>query len=325
MNYRSLNDLSGLVTRFAGRIDHDIDLVVGIPRSGMLAASIIALKLNLPLTDLYSFLRNDELKRGSTRTYKRNELLRAQDARKILLVDDSVATGQSLNQALEKLQQAGYDGQMLTLAGFAEKKNAHKVDICLEVVEQPRVFEWNVMHHGIISHACLSLEGVLCEPPSAAQKADEALYRKYLSEARPLIIPSVKTAHLITGRAEKHRAETEAWLAAHGVQYGKLHMMEVPADEEQRARLQKFKASVYASDSFARLFIERDPLQAQEIVKTTQKPVYCLEANEMYVPGKMALMKVEVLHSGYKLGAKARTLLRRTLGQVLPARHAGGG
>lgn len=66
MNYRSLNDLSRLSTECAGKIPNDVDLVVGIPRSGMLVASIIALKQNLPLTDLYSFLRNDDLKKGST-------------------------------------------------------------------------------------------------------------------------------------------------------------------------------------------------------------------------------------------------------------------
>ena len=59
MNYRSLNDLSRLSTECASQIPDDIELVIGIPRSGMLVASIIALKQNLPLTDLYSFLRND--------------------------------------------------------------------------------------------------------------------------------------------------------------------------------------------------------------------------------------------------------------------------
>ncbi|MFC3607959.1 phosphoribosyltransferase family protein [Stutzerimonas tarimensis] len=325
MNYRSLNDLAGLITRHASRIDNDVDLVVGIPRSGMLAASIISLKLNLPLTDLYSFLRNDELKRGSTRTYKRNQLQRAQDARKILLVDDSVATGQSLNEALEKLRQVKYPGEIQTLAGFAEKKNAYRVDVCLEEVEQPRVFEWNVMHHGIIAHACLSIDGVLCEPPNAEQLGDDAAYQAFIRDARPLFIPSVKAAHLVTGRPEKYRELTEDWLARHGVEYGRLHMMEVPADDFERAPLQRFKADVYRKDSFARLYIERDPLQAQEIVKASHKPVYCLDANEMYVPGKAALMKVEVLHSGYKAGAKARSLLRKTLAHILPARPANGG
>ena len=47
MNYRSLNDLSRLSTAGACQIPNDVELVVGIPRSGMLAASIIALKLNI--------------------------------------------------------------------------------------------------------------------------------------------------------------------------------------------------------------------------------------------------------------------------------------
>ena len=56
MNYRSVNDLNHCIVANLHRLPRDIDLVVGIPRSGVLAASLIALHLNLPLVDLDGFI-----------------------------------------------------------------------------------------------------------------------------------------------------------------------------------------------------------------------------------------------------------------------------
>ncbi len=103
MNYRSVNDLSRLVTRHAGKVPGDVELVVGIPRSGMLVASMIAIKLNRPLTDLYSFLRNDDLQPTGTLAHNSKQLTKPLEARKILLVDDSIASGGSMAAAAEQV------------------------------------------------------------------------------------------------------------------------------------------------------------------------------------------------------------------------------
>ena len=282
MNYRSLNDLSRLSIECAGRIPSDIELVIGIPRSGMLIASVIALKQNLPLTDLYSFLRNDDLKKGNTRTYKHAGLTKPQDAKKVLLIDDSISSGNSMRAAVEQLK-AVYGGQVVTLAGFAERHNRQHVDMYLELVEQPRVFEWNIMHHPFLQQACLDIDGVLCLDPTIDENDDGPKYRAFLSGTRPLFIPSVKVAHLVTSRLEKYRAETEEWLHRNGVQYGTLHMLDLPTAEERRRQNVhgKFKASVYSKQPTTRLFIESEVKQAVEIMNLSGKPVYCIETNEM--------------------------------------------
>ena len=56
MNYRSINDLNETILRKLHLISRDIDLVVGVPRSGMLPANLLALYLNLPYTDIHSFI-----------------------------------------------------------------------------------------------------------------------------------------------------------------------------------------------------------------------------------------------------------------------------
>ena len=48
MNYRSFADMNNDLVRNLARFPHDVDLIVGIPRSGMLPANLLALYLNKP-------------------------------------------------------------------------------------------------------------------------------------------------------------------------------------------------------------------------------------------------------------------------------------
>jgi uncharacterized HAD superfamily protein/adenine/guanine phosphoribosyltransferase-like PRPP-binding protein len=286
MNYRTLNDLSFLVNRCASRVPRDIDLVVGVTRSGMLAASMIALKLNLPLTDLRSFERNDDIDQHETAPQPLQVLHKPQSARKVLLVDDTLDTGSTMTAAMQRVSRA-FDGEIVTLAAFIVPDAESRVDAFLEVVPQPRFFEWNIMHHEIIGHACLDIDGVLCEDPTEEENDDGERYIRFLQAAAPLHIPTTHAAHLVTSRLEKYRKETEEWLDRHGVRYGQLHMLDLPSAAERR-RLNahhKRKAEVYRNDPNALLFIESEKRQALEILDYAQKPVFCIETNQMYVPG----------------------------------------
>ncbi len=289
MNYRTLNDLSRLVNRCAGKLPRDIDLVVGVTRSGMLAASMIALKLNLPLTDLRSFERNDDVDHHETTSQPASELHKPLAAGKILLVDDTLDTGATMNGALGRVGRV-FDGAVVTLAAFVVPESQDRVDAFLEVVPQPRFFEWNIMHHEIIGHACLDIDGVLCVDPTHEENDDGERYLEFLRTAAPLHIPTTQAAHLVTSRLEKYRKETEEWLQRHGVRYGQLHMLDLPSAAERR-RLNahhKRKAEVYKNDRNALLFIESEHRQALEIMEYAQKPVFCIDTNQMYVPGMPA-------------------------------------
>lgn len=291
MNYRAIGDLSFLVNEQVGSIPHDVDLIVGIPRSGMLVASILSLKLNLPLTDLYSFKRNDPLKKGNTRVYKNDQLAHPHEAKKILLVDDSIASGNSMREAVTLVKET-FDGEILTMVAFAEKSNLDQVDIHLEAVEQPRVFEWNILHHSVINYACVDLDGVLCAPHGSTQ-----LQASDCVGAKPLFIPSAEIAHLVTTRPARYRAETEAWLQEHGVRYGQLHMFEEPNPPQQQGTAWKaaFKAQVYRNDPHSVLYVERRADHAREIMRLSNKPVFCLATNEMLNPGSSLLALKEQL------------------------------
>ena len=90
MNFKSFNNLAEDIKKNLYKIHlEDYDLVVGIPRSGMIPAYMIGLYLNLLVTDLEGFIKNQSLKKPSVRNLKKL-INRPHDARKVLLIDDSI-------------------------------------------------------------------------------------------------------------------------------------------------------------------------------------------------------------------------------------------
>src|SRR5687768_3323437 len=105
MNYRSFSDLRHLIVKSIPKLQfQNFDLIVGIPRSGMVPAYIIALYLNKKCCDIDSLINNATLRTGSTRRAK-NLIMNSHEAKKILLVDDSIDSGVSLTNELQKLPQ----------------------------------------------------------------------------------------------------------------------------------------------------------------------------------------------------------------------------
>lgn len=287
MNYRSIADLSRVIREGAHKVPADVDLIVGIPRSGMLPANMLALHLNRKVCDLSSFLGNLPIMHGYTRQSSHAQLNFPQDAQHILVIDDSVNSGASMEAAKGLMEKAVAGKRVTYSAAYATADSTHKVDIHFEVVPQPRAFEWNLMHRSLLDECCVDIDGVLCHDPLPEENDDGAAYRKFLLGARPLVVPTYPVGHLVTSRLEKYREETMAWLSMRGIVYRHLHMLDLP-DAATRRNLGAhgiFKASIYASLTDARLFIESEPYQALEISRKAGKPALCYSNQTLYSPG----------------------------------------
>ena len=200
MNYRSIKDLSSTVRKNLYKIPRDVDLIVGIPRSGMIAANIIALYLNLKFCDLHSFINNIPISHGLSRQVRYPELIRPSDAQHVLIVDDSVLTGQSIDLTRKQVAQCGMVANYTYCVIYAASFSTMYPDIFLEVVELPRIFEWNVLHHPLLDKCCVDIDGILCLDPTHKQNDDGATYMEFLAKAHPLVIPSYTIGHLVTSR-----------------------------------------------------------------------------------------------------------------------------
>ncbi|WP_126174429.1 phosphoribosyltransferase family protein [Altericroceibacterium xinjiangense] len=312
MNFRSISDLNADIVANLHRIPSDVDVVVGIPRSGMLPASIIALARNLPLAEVRGFAEGRLLSSGSTRVAARSSI-GFEEVRHALIVDDSTHTGTSLNEARALLAPLAKQMKLTFCAIYSAHASHPEADVTFVHLPQPRVFEWNVMHHAVLSQACVDIDGVLCLDPTDEQNDDADRYLNFLREATPRPIPSRRIAALVTSRLEKYRPETEAWLAAKGIEYERLVMLDLPSAEERR-RLGAhgtFKGEYYRKSN-ATLFIESELRQAEEIARISGKPVLSIEGSVMCYPGlsPLALLqKARSAHPGKKLVGVAKRML----------------
>jgi uncharacterized HAD superfamily protein len=283
MQFRSIADLNRTVISHLHRLPRDIDVVVGIPRSGMLPATLVSLHLNLPLADLDGFLAGRVLQAGVTRRHARLDIDPSRPLH-ALVIDDSALTGDSLRLAQDRVLAAAAPHKFTYCIVYATPEFKQDA-IVLERVRGSRVFEWNVLHHSIVSKSCVDIDGVLCLDPTAAQNDDGTRYLEFIADAQRLRIPTRKIGWLVTNRLEKYRRSTEIWLERAGVVYDRLVMLDLP-DAETRRRLQihsTHKGNFYRSCN-ASLFIESELKQAQEIANISGKAVLSLEGPVMCLP-----------------------------------------
>ena len=282
MRYVTIKELSDMVRNNLWRIPHDIDLVVGIPRSGMLPANMIALFLNKRLTDIDSFVES-----GKVFGYglSRGKFIMEEEIKKVLVVDDSIYTGASLADAKKKLDTiTDRNYEYIFCSPIATSAGAEKVDLSFDIIDDDRVFEWNIFHHSILNSACIDIDGVLCVDPS--EDDDGEKYQTFLQTAKPLFTPTCRINTLVSCRLEKYRPMTEEWLKRNGITYDQLIMLDFPNKAARVAwnKHGEYKGEYYKQRGDCLLFIESSYKQAKTIVEISSKPVYCVETNSLMLP-----------------------------------------
>ena len=291
MKFVTLAELAGTIRKNVHKIPHDVDFVIGVPRSGVIAAGIIAEFLNAPLIDVDSFAKFGALPTGGRRS--RFHMRPVTERSRVLVVDDTIFHGWSLQETKNKLapfaRKFGYE--FVYLAVFLEGPN-DGVDIWLEDLRRYTdgyttfvLYEWNIFHHvpKLMGECIYDIDGVLCLDPPDERSGRP--YLDYLPNAVPLFTPTVKVGELVTYRLEKYRELTEWWLYSQGVKYGALTMFPAKSYDE-RAGMgispAAFKADIYRLRPWAKLFVESDDRQAREIYGLAGKPVYSVETNKIY-------------------------------------------
>ena len=276
MRYVTIAELSDMIRKNLWKIPHDIDLVVGIPRSGLMVANMIALYLNKRLSDIDSFIDGRVLSCGNNRSH----MVRQSEIKKVLVVDDSVHSGNAISRAKEKLSAVTSQYDFFFFAPIVTSSGAHHVNAHAIIIDDTRIFEWNLFHHPQINCSCLDMDGVLCRDPEIDDDGEK--YRHFITTTEPIFLPTTTIDTIITCRLEKYRTITEEWLHKHGVQYNHLIMLNFP-DKKSRLSWGKhgeYKAEYYTNSSNS-LFIESSLSQAEIIANISGKPVICIETNEL--------------------------------------------
>lgn len=285
MEYITLNDLNNTIRKNLHKIPHDIDFVIGIPRSGMIVASIISEFINCPLIDIDSFCAGMKPHGGG-----RLNLFNIKPTNKVLVVDDTTFSGKSMREAKKKLKDFTYD--FIYCVAFLEGDDGEKeIDFHLRDMRHKDegwynicLYEYNLMNHypHVMQKIMWDLDGVFCVNPT--QDSDEEKYVEYIKNATPLFTPKVQLNSIVTYRCVKYRPETIEWLEKNGIKYNQLVMVNAQNWFERHQICPSsahYKAMIY-KNSPAQLFIESEDNQAQEIQRISQKPVLCIETNKLY-------------------------------------------
>lgn len=273
----------------------------------MLAASIIGLALNTKITDFESYLDDRPLAPNNTRVPRGSELKLPSTASSVLIVDDSIHSGSSMQTIRDRLSDKIRVQKLTFCTIYASSQATHQVDLHLEILENPRSFEWNMLHRPMLSQCCVDIDGILCVDPTDEQNDDGGNYVSFLENATPLMLPTYPAGHLVTSRLEKYRRETEGWLKKHGVSYVSLHMLDLP-DAHTRRTLgchAEFKARIYRGLPDTVLFLESEPSQANEIARLAGKPVVCFKTQKLISPS------VSYAMLSNKTQATGRSMIRR--------------
>ncbi|HUB16438.1 MAG TPA: phosphoribosyltransferase family protein [Acetobacteraceae bacterium] len=248
------------------------DAVVGVMRGGMVPATMVSCMLALPLF-MIGWVRH---------TGTGSWIGPAPDGKRILLVDDCCATGETMRAMRDVV--LGHAAECATLAiAYDPETTSHVPDFAHPVRELFR-FPWERGEATTTARALratgapadrtteapfvgLDLDGVfLPDVPRSEYNADlTAALRRRQVIAPYTAMPQFARdrAVVITGRPEEDRAQTEAWLMRWG--YSELTLecrpAEVPGDVASVARYKAATATRWGCTHF----VESDPEQAIRI------------------------------------------------------------
>ena len=262
--FKTYSELVQSSRRFAESLRGRIGAVAGVPRSGMIPAAVIAQELHVPMVPIESLKGGEAWRPAHSRELDENAGL------PVLVVDDSVSRGGTI--AATRVELDGVK-DLIFAAIYVTERGAHVVDEFAEPIQVMHSFEWIVGRERHSERYAWDMDGVLCDDWSMGWETEfPEEYERHLHHAKPLLRPKYPVLEIITGRSERYRNETAAWLERNGIECRKLTMMD--REPHERPDHAKFKSRRFKA-SKALLFVESCARQSERIAKDTGKAVLC--------------------------------------------------
>jgi hypoxanthine phosphoribosyltransferase len=264
--FLELDDLLAATQRLVPEIPPDVDLVVGIARSGLIPAAPLATWLHRPLLT-YTLTAGvvDPGAGGRMLGFQRPT------PRRILLVDDTASTGQAMREAAIGVA-ASFPGVPITRAAvYTTEHAAADLDLYAAIYPPPHYLSWNWCNAGHGEKCGYDFDGILVADGSPFAPL-------YLPRRLPIPL-------IVSGRHESARELTQGWLDQWGVRCDRLVLRGFDApDHYDTEAIAALKAREYAASDCA-LFAESDPTQAERIAELSGKPVLCPVLGRV-IPGR---------------------------------------
>ena len=248
------------------------DGIVGVPRSGMIPASILSVALNKPL---FSICKNQIQMLKFMSSFGGSRMINYKgNQQNLVFIDDTTCNGNTANYIKSEF------GANVNVASiFSTSLGSKFINNFSEILELPHILEWNFFNSGYCPVTCFDIDGIFCPDVPIPICQDENKYIDYITNIEPFHerIPKLfKAQKLVTGRLEKYRSITETWLEKHGFNYEELIMF--PTEREQERNLNhyevigNYKADVY-NNSNCEYFVESSLMEAEFISQKSGKIV----------------------------------------------------
>ncbi|OJX90663.1 MAG: hypothetical protein BGP01_04610 [Paludibacter sp. 47-17] len=143
-SYRNIADMNSLLLKKLSILPRHFDLVVGIKESGLIPANLLALYLNLPFSDLNSFLKGHIYKAG-----ERGSFFTHQENKRVLIIDDSLRTGATMQKVRSELAPLSDRFQFSYGVVYLVPGKEPEVDYFFEHLDLPQFMQWHMMADGI--------------------------------------------------------------------------------------------------------------------------------------------------------------------------------
>jgi uncharacterized HAD superfamily protein len=233
----------------------EVDAIAGVPVSGLAPAGMLSAATGIKCVPL-------EAVPG--------------EVRRLLVLEDASGF------AKFRQQRAGQAwGREVLYGAVYACDAATDLDLVGCLAPKPRLFSWNLFKSDKCGRVAYDLDGVLCENPTAEQIDYGPRYAAFLEITRRRRHVRSKLGWIVTGRMERYRAATVAWLDRAGIRYGELDM--APDDQQHSVEAHaKRKADWLAAHPECLLFVESHPRQAARIAELTGRAVVCAETEQAW-------------------------------------------
>lgn len=210
----------------------DCDAIVGVARSGIIPASVIACMLHVPL---YVGCGAQVVWAG---TGTRSSRLGDRPPSRVAIVDDTSVSARSILKTAIRARRTWPSAKIVTAAVYS---HAPVVDFIARHYPLPHWLEWHVLNSPIMSHAAIDVDGVLCERGALLQR------------------PRYRAVRLvISARGEAAREETERWLCERGITYRELLLSPCFLDGNEAAEWKAETLQRFVRSNEVNLMIESE-------------------------------------------------------------------
>lgn len=262
MSFKSYETISNYIFNNLYKIPENIDLVVGIDRSGMIIALMIANYLHKNAISFDEFIDNN---------------FNIDNIKNVLITDDTVVRGNTLRQIEKKVKSLNkFDNLNIKfLAVYSCTQDVKVSDVIMGY--NNTWFQFCLFYNGSMTSVSMyQIQGNLCRKPTKEEMQDEEKYLDYINNVKPYQRPNKKSIScIITDRPEKYRKQTQEWLKKYNYKYNKLIMM--PQNINDKV---KYKGQIYKNSS-EKLYISNNKKQSIEINKIANKQVLCTQTMQI--------------------------------------------